>query len=167
MEVQQFVSITPWTMIFQICNLLILTLLLKKFLFKPVQNILNRRQQEIDDTYVKAEADRDSAAKMKEEYTRRMSSARDEADLLVRAAVEEANRRGDEIVSGARQTAAGIKRRAEDEIAQERLKAYSELKNDISDMAVEIAGKMVGREINAEDQSRLVEDFIQNAGDDK
>ena len=85
----------------------------------------------------------------------------------MRSAVEEANRRGDEIVGDARQTAAGIKRKAEDEIAQERLKAYSELKNDISDMAVEIAGKMVGREINAEDQSRLVEDFIRNAGDDK
>ena len=69
---------------------------------------------------------------MKEEYTRRLSSARDEADLLVRSAVEEANRRGDEIVGDARQTAAGIKRKAEDEIAQERLKAYSELKNDIS-----------------------------------
>ena len=167
MEVQQFVSITPWTMIFQICNLLILTLLLKKFLFKPVQNILSQRQQEIDDTYGRAQLDRDSAARMKEEYTRRLSSARDEADLLVRSAVEEANRRGDEIVGDARQAAAGIKRRAEDEIAQERLKAYSELKNDISDMAVEIAGKMVGREINAEDQSRLVEDFIRNAGDDK
>lgn len=167
MEVQQFVSITPWTMIFQICNLLILTLLLKKFLFKPVQNILSQRQQEIDDTYGRAQADRNSAARMKEEYIRRLSSARDEADLLVRSAVEEANRRGDEIVGDARQTAAGIKRKAEDEIAQERLKAYSELKNDISDMAVEIAGKMVGREINAEDQSRLVEDFIRNAGDDK
>ena len=67
MEVQQFVSITPWTMIFQICNLLILTLLLKKFLFKPVQNILSQRQQEIDDTYGRAQADRNSAARMKEE----------------------------------------------------------------------------------------------------
>ena len=167
MEVQQFVSITPWTMIFQICNLLILALLLKKFLFKPVQNILNRRQQEIDDSYVKAETDRASAQQLKAEYTHRLSSAREEADTLVRAAVEEANRRGDEIVIDAQQNAANIKRKAEDEIAQERLKAYDTLKKDISDMAVEIAGKMVGREINAEDQSRLVEDFIRNAGDEK
>ena len=154
-------------MIFQICNLLILALLLKKFLLKPVQSILNRRQQEIDDSYVKAETDRNSAEKLKEEYTRRLSSARDEADTLVRAAVEEANRRGDEIVGDAQKSAANIKRKAEDEIAQERLKAYDTLKKDISDMAVDIAGKVVGREINAEDQSRLVEDFIRNAGDDK
>ena len=154
-------------MIFQICNLLILALLLKKFLFKPVQNILNRRQQEIDDSYAKAETDRESAAQLKEEYTHRLSSAREEADTLVRAAVEEANRRGDEIVDDANRSAANIKRKAEDEIAQERLKAYDTLKKDISDMAVKIAGKVVGREINAEDQSRLVEDFIRNAGDDK
>ena len=167
MEVQQFVSITPWTMIFQICNLLILALLLKKFLFKPVQNILNRRQQEIDDSYVRAETDRHSAEKLKDEYTQRLASARDEVDTLVRVAVEEANRRGNEIVGDAQKSAANIKRKAEDEIEQERLKAYDTLKKDISDMAVEIAGKVVGREITAKDQENLVEDFIRNAGDEK
>ena len=165
MEVQQFVSITPWTMIFQICNLLILAKLLKKFLFKPVQKILNQRQQEIDSSYQKAEEDRNTAEKLKDEYTQRLASARDEADTLVRNAVAEANHRGEAIVDEANQTAAHLKRKAEDEIAQERLKVYDSLKNDISDMAVAIAGKVVGREINAEDQAHLVDDFLQNAGD--
>ena len=102
---------------------------------------------------------------MKDEYAQRLASARDEADTLVRTAAEEANRRGEAIVSDARQSAADLKRKAENEIAQERLKAYDALKNDISDMAVTIAGKVVGREINADDQSRLVDDFLQNAGD--
>lgn len=167
MEVQQFVSLAPWTIIFQICNLLILIALMKKFLFKPVQNILNKRQQEIDGIYAAADADRSSAAEMKEEYTRRMSSAREEADRLVRTAVDEANRKGDEIVDVANQQAANIKRKAESEIAQERLKAYTELKRDISGMAVDIAEKMVGREINEADQAGLVDDFIRNAGDEQ
>ncbi len=167
MEVQQFVSLAPWTIIFQICNLLILVALMKKFLFKPVQNILNKRQQEIDGIYAAADADRSSAAEMKEEYTRRMSSAREEADRLVRTAVDEANRKGDEIVDVANQQAANIKRKAESEIAQERLKAYTELKRDISGMAVDIAEKMVGREINEADQAGLVDDFIRNAGDEQ
>ena len=167
MEVQQFVSLAPWTIIFQICNLLILVALMKKFLFKPVQNILNRRQQEIDGIYAAADADRSSAAEMKEEYTRRMSNAREEADRLVRSAVDEANRKGDEIVDVANRQAANIKRKAESEIAQERLKAYTELKRDISGMAVDIAEKMVGREINAADQAGLVDDFIRNAGDEQ
>lgn len=167
MEVQQFVSLAPWTIIFQICNLLILVALMKKFLFKPVQNILNKRQQEIDGIYAAADADRSSAAEMKEEYTRRMSNAREEADRLVRSAVDEANRKGDEIVDVANRQAANIKRKAESEIAQERLKAYTELKRDISGMAVDIAEKMVGREINAADQAGLVDDFIRNAGDEQ
>ena len=167
MEVQQFVSLAPWTIIFQICNLLILIALMKKFLFKPVQNILNKRQQEIDGIYAAADADRSSAAEMKEEYTRRMSSAREEADRLMRTAVDEANRKGDEIVDVANQQAANIKRKAESEIAQERLKAYTELKRDISGMAVDIAEKMVGREINEADQAGLVDDFIRNAGDEQ
>ena len=165
MEVQQFVSLAPWTIIFQICNLLILVALMKKFLFKP--NILNKRQQEIDGIYAAADADRSSAAEMKEEYTRRMSSAREEADRLMRTAVDEANRKGDEIVDVANQQAANIKRKAESEIAQERLKAYTELKRDISGMAVDIAEKMVGREINEADQAGLVDDFIRNAGDEQ
>ena len=167
MEVQQFVSLAPWTIIFQICNLLILVALMKKFLFKPVQNILNKRQQEIDGIYAAADADRSSAAEMKEEYTRRMSSALEEADRLMRTAVDEANRKGDEIVDVANQQAANIKRKAESEIAQERLKAYTELKRDISGMAVDIAEKMVGREINEADQAGLVDDFIRNAGDEQ
>ena len=167
MEVQQFVSLAPWTIIFQICNLLILVALMKKFLFKPVQNILNKRQQEIDGIYAAADADRSSAAEMKEEYTRRMSSAREEADRLVRNAVDEANRKGDEIVDVANRQAANIKRKAESEIAQERLKTYTELKQDISGMAVDIAEKMVGREINEADQAGLVDDFIRNAGDEQ
>ncbi len=167
MGVQQFVSLAPWTLIMQIGNLLILMLLMKKFLFKPVQNILNRRQQEIDGIYEAADADRSSAAELKEEYTRRMSAARDEADRLVRSAVDEANRKGDEIVDGAHRQASYILKRAEGEIQQEKRKAYAELKGDLSGLAMDIAEQMVGREINAADQANLVEDFIRNAGDDK
>lgn len=166
MNVQQFVSLAPWTLIMEICNLLILVALMKKFLFKPVQNILNRRQQEIDGIYAAADADRNSAAEMKEEYTRRLTGARAEADRLVRNAVDEANRKGDEILEGAHAQATHIKQKAEAEIAQERLKAYSELKKDLSGMAVDIAEKMVGREINAQDQDALVNEFIRNAGDE-
>ena len=167
MEVQPFVSLAPWTVIMQIGNLLILMLLMKKFLFKPVQNILDRRQQEIDGIYEAADADHSSAAELKDEYTRRMSAARDEADRLVRSAVDEANRKGDEIVDGAHRQASYIIKKAEGEIQQEKRKAYAELKGDLSGLAVDIAEQMVGREINGADQASLVEDFIRNAGDDK
>ena len=163
--VQEFISITPWTIVFQICNLLILFHFIKKFLFKRVMAMLDARQQEIDGIYDAAGKDRDEAAQLKEDYARRMYDARDEADRLVRSAVDNAQRRGEAIVQEAKDEAAHMKQKAEAEIAQEKHKAYTELVGEISGMAVDIAGRMVEREINEEDHRDLVEDFIRNAGD--
>ena len=163
--VQEFFSIVPWTIIFQYCNLLILCLLIKKFLFKPVMAVLKARQDEIDGIYDATKEDRAQAAALKADYDRHMSGAREEADQLVKSAVESANRRGDAIIGDAKQQAAGMLRRAESEIAQERVKAFAEVKKELSGMAVDIAEQMVSRELNATDQDRLVDEFIRNAGD--
>lgn len=163
--VQDFISITPWTIIFQICNLLILVALIRKFLWKRVMDVLDKRQQEIDGIYSAADKAKDDAVQMKEEYTRRMSNARAEADQLVKSAVDTAQRRGDSIVQEARDEATHIKQKAESDIEQERRKAYSELVGEISGMAVDIAGRMVEREINADDHRELVDEFIKKAGE--
>ncbi len=163
--VQDFISITPWTIIFQICNLLILFVLIKKFLFKRVMAVLDARQKELDGIYDAAGKDRSDAAQLKEEYSQRMSNAREEADRLVRNAVDNAQRRGDAIVQEAKDEAAHLKRKAESDIEQEKRKAYSELVGEISGMAVDIAGRMVEREINPEDHRELVEEFIRSAGE--
>lgn len=164
-KVQEFISITPWTIVFQICNLLILCALIKKFLWKRVMAVLDKRQQEIDGIYDAAGKDREDAKQLKEEYTARMSSARDEADRLVKNAVDTAQRRGDAIVAEAKSEATHMKQKAENEIEQEKRKAYSELMGEISGMAADIAGRMVEREINADDHRELVEEFIKSAGE--
>ena len=163
--VQEFISITPWTIIFQICNLLILFTLIRKLLFKRVMAVLDKRQQEIDGIYDAADKARDDADQMKEEQTRRMSNARAEADMLVKNAMDTAQRRGDAIVQEARDEATHLKQKAESDIEQERRKAYSELVGEISGMAVDIAGRMVEREINADDHRELVDEFIKKAGE--
>ena len=164
-KVQEFISITPWTIIFQICNLLILCALIKKFLWKRVMAVLEKRQAEIDGIYDAAGKDREDAAQMKQEYTERMSGARDEADRLVRNAMDNAQRRSDAIVQEAKTEAAHLKKKAESEIEQEKRKAYSELMGEISGMAADIAGRMVEREINPDDHRELVEEFIKSAGE--
>ena len=163
--VQEFISITPWTIIFQICNLLILFALIRKFLFKRVMAVLDKRQQEIDGIYDAADKTRDDDDQMKSEYTRKMSNARAEADLLVKNAMDTAQRRGDAIVQEARDEATHLKQKAVSDIEQERRKAYSELVGEISGMAVDIAGRMVEREINADDHKELVDEFIKKAGE--
>ena len=165
MKVLEFISIDAWTIIFQICNLLILLLLVRKFLWKRVMAVLEARQNEIDGIYDAAGKDRREAAQMKEEYTARMGNAREEADRLVRNAVDTAHNRGDAILKEAQVEAAHIKQKAERDIDQEKRKAYTELMGEISGMAADIAGRMVEREINAEDHRELVEEFIKSAGE--
>ncbi len=165
MKTLEFISIDAWTIIFQICNLLILFLLVKKFLWKRVMAVLDKRQEEIDGIYSAADKAKEDADQMKQEYTQRMSNAREEADRLVKNAVDTAQKRGDAIVEEARTEATHMKQKAESEIEQEKRKAYSELMGEISGMAADIAGRMVEREINPDDHRELVEEFIKSAGE--
>ena len=165
-EVQEFVSLTPWTMIFEVVNLLIVMLILKKFLFKPVNAVLEQRQAEIGGMYQKAEDAQKEAQALKQAYDERMSGARKEADELIVAAQDSARRRGDEIVEDARDEAVLLRRRAEEDIELQKRKALREARDELADMAVDIAGKVVEREVTREDHDRRVEEFIQSAGDE-
>ena len=165
-EVQEFVSLTPWTMIFEVVNLLIVMLILKKFLFKPVNAVLEQRQAEIGGMYQKAEDAQKEAQALKQAYDERMSGARKEADELIVAAQDSARRRGDGIVEDARDEAVLLRRRAEEDIELQKRKALREARDELADMAVDIAGKVVEREVTREDHDRLVEEFIKSAGDE-
>ena len=165
-EVQEFVSLTPWTMIFEVVNLLIVMLILKKFLFKPVNAVLEQRQAEIGGMYQKAEDAQKEAQALKQAYDERMSGARKEADELIVAAQDSARRRGDEIVEDARDEAVQLRRRAEEDIELQKRKALREARDELADMAVDIAGKVVEREVTREDHDRLVEELIKSAGDE-
>ena len=83
---------------------------------------------------------------------------------MVREAVARAQGREEEILRQASLEAAAIKERASADIAQEKKKAINEAKDEISDMAMAIAEKIVGRELNDKDQSALVDSFIEELG---
>lgn len=163
---QSLVSFQYWTFIAQICNLFIQIFLFKKFLFKPVQNILEKRRQEVGELYSQAEDANSSAQKDKAVYEEKLRQAEDEAAGIVKDATERANRRSDEILDEASQKASAMLKKADKDIAREREKAVNEIKNDISDMAVEIAGKIVEREISPKDHERLIASFIDHMGDE-
>ena len=162
-QFQDLVTLAPWTFIFQICNLLILTAGVKHFLFKPVQQILAKRKEEIEASYTEAEKAEGDAQAMKDET--RLASAKEEAAEIVKSATARANARGEELVSAARAEAAALKSKADAEIESERRKAAGELKNDISELALDIAGRVVEKEIDPETHKELIDDFISRVGD--
>lgn len=153
-------------MLISLINLLIIFLLLKKLLFKPVNNLLETRKAQVGKLYDEADAAKTAAEENKARYEEKLSSAHKEALDIVSAAKERASKIGDEIIGEANQKADGMIRRADAEIAQERRRAISEIKGDISSISVGIAEKVIGREIDEKDHKELIDKFISEMGDE-
>ena len=166
MDYQSLVGLAPWTFIAQICNLLIQAFLFKKFLFNPIRKIIRQRQEQVNKLYDDAAEAQQSAESDRETYEKLLADARGEAAELVRTATATAQQRGEEIVREAQQEAGHLKEKAQADIAQERKKAVNDAKNEISGIAMEIASKVVEREINEKDHRALVEEFIEKIGED-
>ena len=165
MNTQPLVTIIPWTMVAQFLNLMIQLFLIKKFLFKPVNDILEKRRQQTDLEIREAREAKETAEGLKAQYESGIAKAREEAARIVQSANKEAQARADEVMQEAQAKAAGMKAQAEADIAQERKKAINEVKNEIGGLAMDIAGKVVEKEINEADHKRLIEEFIQNVGE--
>ena len=162
---ENFIGFNPWTALFTLLNMVLTFLILKKFLFKPVNKMIDDRQKEIDELYASANAARKDAETMRDDYTRKLSEAKETSAQIVAEATQEANRRSDEIIRQARQDADAMRQKAGTDIALEKKKALNEVKGDISKIALDIAGKVVERELDSADQERLVEGFLREMGD--
>ena len=160
-EYLELISLNIWHVVASIANLLILTLILKKFLFKPVQNILAARQGQVDELYDAAEKTKASAEEDKKLYNAKLAGAVEEAEQIVRTATQRADRQSDEIIADANRKAAETMKRAEEDIEQAKKKAMDDLKNEISDISVQIAESVVGRELNGDDHRDLIDSFIE------
>lgn len=165
MQSLEIISVNIWSILVSLANLLIMFLILKRFLFKPVQKMMAARKQQVDQIYQEAKENRDSAINMKQEYEARLAAAREEADGLVRNAVQTAQRKGDAIVAEANSQASHLKQKAEQEIAQEKKQMLQDVRGEISDIAVSIASKVVEREVKKQDYDGFVDEFIKNVGE--
>ena len=162
---ESFVGVNPWTALFTFCNMLITFAVLKKFLFKPVKKMIDDRQQEINTMYADADAAKQKAADLEKEYADHLQSIKDERDAMLREATARAQKREEEILRQANAEAAHILDKAAADAAMEKKKAINDAKDEIAEMAMAIAGKVVGRELNDADQANLVDHFIDELGD--
>ena len=161
---QELVTIVPWTFIIQICNLFIQVYLIKKFLFKPINEILEKRKNLADKSIREAREAQDKADSLKEQYEDSLTNAHAEAANIVSEAQKEAQTKADTIVREAQEEAASIKARAAADIEQEKKKAINEAKDEIGSLAMDIAGKVVEKEISESDHKKLIDDFLNKVG---
>ena len=162
---QALITLDGWTFLAQICNLMIQLVIFKKFLLKPIKQVIADRKAKADSEIADAQKLRTEAEAMKAEYEQNLQNARAEANQIVARAQKTATARGEEIVGEARAQAAALKQKAEADIAQERKKAVNEVKDEIGGMAMEIASKVVEREIKEADHQDLIDEFIKNVGE--
>ena len=162
---QALITLDGWTFLAQICNLMIQLVIFKKFLLKPIKQVIADRKAKADSEIADAQKLRTEAEAMKAEYEQNLQNARAEANEIVANAQKTATARGEEIVGEARAQAAALKQKAEADIAQERKKAVNEVKDEIGGMAMEIASKVVEREISEKDHKDLIDEFIKNVGE--
>jgi F-type H+-transporting ATPase subunit b len=163
---EAFVGVNPWTMLFAWVNLLILYLFLKKLAFKPLMSMITSRQEEIDGMYSDAEKSRDDAARMKEEYEEKLSSANKESEQILKSAVRRAQLKEEEILKEAGEEAARVLERAEEQIALEKKQALNDIKNEVSSMAIGIASAVIERDVDEREHRKLIDDFIDNMGNE-
>ena len=148
---QALITLDGWTFLAQICNLMIQLVIFKKFLLKPIKQVIADRKAKADSEIADAQKLRTEAEAMKAEYEQNLQNARTEANQIVATAQKTATARSEEIVGEARAQAAALKQKAEADIAQERKKAVNEVKDEIGGIAMEIASKVVEREISEKD----------------
>ena len=163
---ESFLGVNPWTALFILLNTLTIYFVAKKFLFVPVMNIITERQQEIDGMYAAANDARQQAEALQAEYQQKLSCAQQTSERLVKEAMARGQAREDEIIRKANADAAAIMDKASADIAMEKKKALNDAKDEISGLAMAIAGKVVGRELSDADQGRLIDSFIDELGDD-
>ena len=162
---QALITLDGWTFVAQICNLMIQLVIFKKLLLNPVKKVIAERKAKADSQIADAQKLRTEAEAMKAEYEQNLQNARTEANQIVAAAQKTATARSEELLGEARAQAAALKQKAEADIAQERKKAVNEVKDEIGGMAMEIASKVVEREIREVDHKDLIDEFIKNVGE--
>ncbi|MDE5736900.1 MAG: F0F1 ATP synthase subunit B [Oscillospiraceae bacterium] len=160
-----FLSIDVGTILFTLINTGLIFLAFKFILFKRVDEILEKRQQEVTATYQKADDALSSANADKEKYAQAISNAKEEASGIISRAEKLAQKQGDSMIAKARDEAQAVREKASRETEREKNLAKQELQGEISELAMELAQKIMEKEINPKDHERLINDFLQNLGD--
>lgn len=161
----EFLNINFFTALFTLANTVALFLVMKKFLFKPIMKMITDRQKEIDDMYSEADNAKNEAKALETEYKEKLSVAAETSERMVKEAVARAQSREEEIIRQANQDADAIRNKASADIALEKKKTINDAKDEISTIALAVAGKVVGRELNTDDQTSLVDSFIEQLGE--
>lgn len=165
MQTLDVISVNLWQILIALLNLVLLFLIIKFFLFRPVKKVLEKRQEQLDSQYEAAAAAEREAIENRRMWEEKLEGANLYADDILKNATENAKYRGEKMVEEARLQADSIIRMAQNEAELERKKATEGIKREIVEVSGVLAEKMLEREINTDDHRALISSFIEEIGD--
>ena len=155
------------TVIFAMVNFLVLLFILKKFLYGPVCDILDKRKAEVENNLNQAEDAKVEAQKLKDDYASQIQNAKNEAQDIINRATQIGEQTKNEIVNEAREEATKLTAKASQEIAREKTQALNEIRGEVANLAVLAAEKIVGKSIDVKDHENMVNNFVKEVGEAK
>lgn len=161
MEVFKDLGLDGRTILVNAAGFIILVLLLKRFLFAPVGRILKQREEKVAGTLAKVEAERLAMEKSRAEYEERIARIEQEARDRIQEAIREAGQIRNQLLEEARRQSQEIVERGKVEIEREKRKAIVALRDEVVDLAVGAAEKLLRERLDEAAQRRLVSQFIE------
>ena len=146
----------------QMAGFILVLVVFKLFLFKPILGILDARRREIQSQYENAEADRKAAEELKASYDQHLAGAQEEIRSKITEAVKQGQDMREDILADSRAKADAMVAKAQDEIRREKDKALAELKTTVADMAVKAAGKLIHEKLDPAKHRDLVSRYIED-----
>ena len=166
MQTSEIISVNIWQILVSLINLVLLFLIVKKFLYKPVTKMLKDRQALIDNKNQEAQDNLDKAEASRLELEEKLSQAHQRAEEILSEATSDGEKRREKIVADAHADAEIIVRQAKTEAELEKKRAKSEIKAQIVDVSFALGEKLIEREIKEEDHRVLIDSFISQIGDE-
>ncbi|MGL6104703.1 F0F1 ATP synthase subunit B [Romboutsia sp.] len=166
MEFKPLIGIT-YELVFQLINTFLVFWILKKLLFKPVMGVIEARQKDIDQNLAQGEQAKSEGLSIKKEYEEKITSAKNEGQEIIKQATLRAEKKESEIISTAKEEAQSLKEKASKDVEQEKQKVMNEIKNDISDIALLAASKVIEKDIDKSKHEELINNFIKEVGEAK
>ena len=158
-------NIDLWTILWTGINLVVLYLLMRHFLFKPVTAIMEQRAKAIKDGLSQAEAAKQQAQALQEKNEAQLAQVRDQADRIVAQAKTQGQREYDQIIASAQADAQAIRTDAQSQMEAERRQMLQDAQQQVAALALLAAAKVSGRAMDQEGDREMVEDFLREAGD--
>ena len=146
---------------------ILLIYLVGKFAWGPVMDMMKKREDYIANEIEQAEKNRAEAEKASKEAVERLRQTKQEAQKIIEDARTAGLKQEQDIIEAAKKEAERIKQAAQEEIQNEKEKAIQALQDQVASLSVLIASKVIEKEISAQDQEKLIEEYIKEVGEER